>query len=76
MEINHDLFSESNYTIILIRTLLNEDQDIVVIGLSLLELDGDDTRYERVGFTLFYPMHLNRFELWIEGWTQRTITLI
>jgi hypothetical protein len=47
-----------------------------VLGLALLELDGDDTRYERVGFIAFHPMHSNRFESWIAGWTQQTMTLI
>jgi hypothetical protein len=70
------MFSEFEHTIILIRILLDDDQVIRVLGLALLKLDGDDTRYEGVGFIHFYPMHANSFESWIADWTQQTVTLI
>lgn len=76
MEIDYDMFSEFEHTIILIRTLLDDGQGITALGLALLKLDGDGTRYKRVGFIAFHSVSSRRFESWITGWTQQTITLI
>jgi hypothetical protein len=76
MEIDYDMFSEIEHTIILIKTLFDDDQGIRVLGLALRKLDGDGTRYERVGFIVFHSVSSRRFESWIAGWTEQTITII
>jgi hypothetical protein len=76
VEIAHDMFSEFEYTIALIRPLLEDDQDILLLGLVLRKLDGDVTRYERVGFVSFHSLPSHRFESWMANWTQQAITLV
>lgn len=77
IEIHNDRFSESEYTMILIRTFVMPDQDISALDLVLLKLEGNDTQYKRVGLFRFYSgMNPDMFTLWIAGWTQQIITLI
>lgn len=76
VEIDYDMFSEFEYSIILIKTLLDDHQNINVLGLVLVKLDGENTKYERVGFVAFHQICPKRFELWIQSWIQQTITLI
>lgn len=79
MEIDPAMFSKLEHTAIILTILLDDDQNIRVLGLVLAKLDGDaanDTKYERAGFFRFFPMHSSKFETWISGWTQQTITVI
>lgn len=79
MDLDPNMFSGCEHIIIILTVLLDEDQNIRVLGLALRKLDGnhgDDAKYERVGFLRFYPMHSSSFKTWIADWTQRTITVI